>query len=452
MSDRRRSVCTLVSAGLVLLCGGFLTYMSLSDSGGSESLAEQVPMLDTAKPPHDDHAPRDVVSDSGPQALAPIDDFYRVAVSGAVGHDRRRGFGSVSVSLMPGRPVKALSNIRVRLRTFHSGAGLAGDVQAADETGEVRFERVPAGPVTVTTSLGSFDTGQVCEGQTLAIRVDVPALQPVLGHVNDTSLRPVAGARIWISSFDEWVLVATSSASGTFVVDGTPPGVAFAASALGHAIGPVKRSKLNSRLNLVVGSAESVLRGRVVDWADHGVEGALVKLRFKHSSGLPTGAASFVTRTDSEGRFELRELPAGKHELSIVAVACAPFLESIVIPQFGVLEIRPQLGADSRVRGVVRCRGELVEGVVVEVAPEDGPFIGQALTDHNGRFSIIGLSSGAHQAFAYVSYRDGEVVYFENDHDRTEQGALTEHWCARSQLMLDPEHSVDWNVELLKCQ
>lgn len=145
----------------------------------------------------------------------------------------------------------------------------------------------------------------------------------VAGRVVDPGGRPVRGARIWLGADVQFVANRRtySRDDGSFGFDHVAPGrTRLGATKRGYVEVvtdlDVPATRAEPHVVPVVLDPAVALRGRVVDASGAPVAGALVRARAAEEPGAPSARGS-LARSDSSGRFELTDVPAGDLSLAV---------------------------------------------------------------------------------------------------------------------------------------
>lgn len=137
------------------------------------------------------------------------------------------------------------------------------------------------------------------------------------------------------------------------------------------------------------------------------------------SAPIPTGTPYPVTtyQVDSQGKFELKEIPEGSYNLTFWAPGyqAVSFIGSlpkdIDVP---LRPLEPDVKKLHEVKGVVRLANNQPAGDVdVEISSLTGRLAGQReSTDQSGNFKMKGIPSGNYSLAAWTNDSDGELASF----------------------------------------
>jgi protocatechuate 3,4-dioxygenase beta subunit len=313
-----------------------------------------------------------------------------------------------------------------------SGSGLASGQTGED--GEVvleHLETAQSGPLDQKHALlwgdgyvpRTLELEGEPEGGVLDVG-DVPVSSGgvVRGKVLDAETdEPVAGARVYVlGGFDEdvqgvGVQVVVTGEDGAFELTGVPLGAAVLVGDhpdyVSNLVDPAQRALQNPKALFPKGlraaqhdvrlAPGATVQGRVVGPDGEPVAGAIVE-----TPGAAVASANFgldfgKARTDPEGAFTLRGLPAGQ-VLPLRASHRAYGDSAKIMTQAGQTGVTLQLAPPARLHGTVFDEvGEPIAGVPIRVRQEfEDPFVPglyemPAVTDLQGRFHILNPPAGA---------------------------------------------------------
>ena len=151
-------------------------------------------------------------------------------------------------------------------------------------------------------------------------------------------------------------------------------------------------------IHLVVGGSASV-QGRVTDEeTNKPVSGATVSLLVRPRVAMEL--QPIVATTDSDGRYTLKNAPAGTFSLA-VDDSRYPYFETSVSMEAGAAKtVDLRLGKSSlvTVQGEVRLEGKPLSGaaVVVHRIGQPDSWLGASVTDAKGGFTLEGVPPGSH--------------------------------------------------------
>jgi hypothetical protein len=137
------------------------------------------------------------------------------------------------------------------------------------------------------------------------------------------------------------------------------------------------------------------------------------------SAPVPMGTPYPVTtyRVDSQGKFELKDLPEGSYNLTFWAPGYQAVSLIGALPGEVDIPLRPldpDLKKLHEVKGVVRLANNQPAGDVdVEISSLTGRLAGQReSTDEQGNFKMQGIPSGNYSLAAWTTDADGEIASF----------------------------------------
>ncbi len=227
----------------------------------------------------------------------------------------------------------------------------------------------------------------------------IAAYGGVVGSVTDAaSGSVVSGATVTIGGLD-----ATSDSSGRFRIVNVPTGEqAYTASATGYSTvaGGSVRIQPNVSTNLDIElSVAQTGAGTVHGTVTRGQDGVPL-------SGVTVTAGSLSTTTDSQGRYELTNVPVGWQTLSFEKADYASATAIVDVAENGNHEVNTalyQVSVGTIAGTVVDSRtGTGIEGVSVFIA-------GQGLsttTDSSGTYTLANVPAGTHTlSFDRTGYR-----------------------------------------------
>ncbi len=303
--------------------------------------------------------------------------------------------------------------------------------------------------------------------------VVLPAGATVRGTISDPDGGAVRGARVWMEAqgsreVRERVrgLTAVSSNTGTYALQGAPPGVDLLVRAEHDAWVPATSASLRVRpgedrtLDLALKEG-ATLTGRVTDARGGAVSDARVRwglaegLRDRDVEDAFRADAYLgprVLRTDVDGRFELRGLPAGRLLLKVEREGYADwFRNDLRMPDGGEYPaLSIELMGALTIRGQVRggAGGAPVPGAFV-YARERGAASGpeadvgrvQAVvsceTDAQGRYVLEKVPPGQHEVVVW--FASGHIGAAQDWRNENARRAEISAGASGVDFVLDPE-------------
>ncbi|MEQ1894515.1 MAG: carboxypeptidase regulatory-like domain-containing protein, partial [Planctomycetota bacterium] len=298
--------------------------------------------------------------------------------------------------------------------TFHPiGPGYKADAidvrTGAD--GSVRIDRMAPGQVEVWLDRGVSARGAIDPGGLLVLALTIPLGCDVNGLVVESDGRPVAGAEIF-ANHRNWTghVVARSDEEGRFHVRSlAEKSCCLSARQAMHPPTPQQRLEGGSgytyQVRLVFAGTGGALEGTV--WDDAGLPIARAQIlaggedQFLHGFKLAEGgdaypAASQLVRSDEQGRYEVRGLPAGRQVVKVLTRGHARWMGEVEIVEGRTSRLDAVLVAGTTVTGTVtNASGHAVAGVEVALRRETGLLSAACRTDAEGRYELTDLPSGA---------------------------------------------------------
>ena len=136
-----------------------------------------------------------------------------------------------------------------------------------------------------------------------------------------------------------------------------------------------------------------VLKGRVYDSNGNPLEKVQVEVVDTSMSAV----------TDSDGMFELEDVPEGHHVLSAVAAPYACGRAEVLVQAGETAEVLIVLRRGRGINGHVGLLGEAVRGVNVTAVAVDGDARETGQTDSEGFFEFAALPAGTYRVIAETS-------------------------------------------------
>ncbi len=241
-------------------------------------------------------------------------------------------------------------------------------------------------------------TVDVAEGQTARLAVQLQSLPTIRGVVKDKDGKPVAGAAVWVR-FGTPVATGPDGAFelkvGQFGPGQEAPNEVFARHAERGLAGVIEVPQGHRPIELELGGAATVL-GKITDAQGKPIANAEVRLtrwvgRFGYSFGQGP-----PPRSDLDGRYEIKAIPAGSYYISATADGFGEKQE-----KFSVADGRAETIEKSFALPEARLS---ISGIVVDM--DDKPMAGanvsvygqgqpqrQAKSDASGKFIVEGVVS-----------------------------------------------------------
>lgn len=283
-----------------------------------------------------------------------------------------------------------------------------------DERGIARFEGVPTVRVGIYADRRASEFVEPRAGEGTRVRLTVAPGMTIRGKVLDEADRPVAGARIWLSSYGNdsdgnWV--ARADEAGRFELrDVGEFGYCIAAGAPGRPTSGTLRVQgligETQEVALRLHGAGCTVSGRVADASGQPVAGAFVQLQAKsvatdgfakrgQSLGLPP---CLEQRTGSDGTFSWSEVPAGPFEVEVRADGLAAGKAAGIAAPESPVDLAIQLEDDVRVVGrILDPAGRPAAEAMVAVGPYGELAASMSYTLDDGSFELDGIAPGSFQ-------------------------------------------------------
>lgn len=331
----------------------------------------------------------------------------------------RAALGSIRVLLSwsDGRPAEEVWVRALPWAAAHPQA--AARMARTDARGEARLDALPAGWVSLMPFAGGSDTVELAAGAELVHRMQVPQGYSVLGRVVDETLRPVAGAELWLSvegNTDDGAIVARSDGRGEFRLRSVHGGRWIGARSPRH--GPSLMKMLlehpagtELELQLVLRGACGAVEGLVRAPGGAPVADALVRVgpdewhwrrEGSEEGAEPTGVEA---RTDAQGRFLVEGLAIGEAPLLVRAKGFGPWRGAVQVVAGAIVHVDVELASGLRVSGVVRdAAGEALAGVEI-TSGHWGKLGHRARSDSSGAYELVDLPVGEIELFAEAGER-----------------------------------------------
>lgn len=329
-------------------------------------------------------------------------------------------------ALRPGSPV--LFSASPGEPTTPADAAAVQAVQS-DGRGTFRIAESPAAEVELTVRKRGYAAVRlpalrIPAGGAGPVDLGVVTLRPgarLAGHVVDGQSQAIPGAEVFLlteplepNKVDRLIKgrrpVATSAADGRFAVEdlaqGAPVHVAVRAAGFLTASVPAVRPPTERPL-LIRLQPGTALQGRVVAESGDPVAGAGIELQWQaflpEDPERPVGEPLVrATRSDAQGRFEVRDLPLGAVKLGVAAPGF------VGIEAFEVDLPRPVAAGELQ---LVLRRGAILQGRVTSAAGEPVPAVrvgvgeATATTDDAGFYWLEGAALGRQEVlFLHLGY------------------------------------------------
>lgn len=342
------------------------------------------------------------------------------------------------VSSPDGLPIAGATVCAVTDRRGHGDA--VASRATTDAGGRFELHGMPPGEFVVTASASGF--AALCSDADLAalidnegeahalgigedmhgVTIELPRGVDVSGVVRAADGSPVAAARVTWTALDasdvrhrvgldhaDLGAVATSDAAGRFVLRGLPADASGVLRAeLGGASGGVGLAHVPAAgrgdVDVVLGG-RAALRGRVIDPDGAPVGSAVVgfvpSVGGSDLDGLAGASERVTARTDADGWFHMRGLPAGPGRVQLLAPARFAQVESVdLAPGAGqVCELRAEETLGVRGRVLDDAGAPVVGCEVSALLNRDGqpPLFHAIATGSDGTFELWGLAPGEYE-------------------------------------------------------
>ncbi|MEO6593620.1 MAG: sigma-70 family RNA polymerase sigma factor, partial [Planctomycetota bacterium] len=294
--------------------------------------------------------------------------------------------------------------------------------------------RVPLGKVEIRTDRGGEPVeAEVIADQRSEALVALAAGVDVTGIVHDANGAAIAGAQIWLTSFQSpWcamALVAQSDAQGAFVVRAAPKQQSLGATAAGFAPSPLVDLELCDTkvqpvpIELVLREPGGALAGRIVDEKGNGVAGATIAvgdpnqlIDHRVDGRMAEKWAPARAVTDENGAYRLEGLLPATHPVEVWAPTFAFWHGECTIAAQETARLDVTLPQPVTVHGIVTGEDEApLAGAIVRAFPHsfDESFLmgGQydyestfgypfAIADAAGRYRVQRVAPGELQLYA----------------------------------------------------
>ena len=346
----------------------------------------------------------------------------------------------VTVTAPDGSPA---GDVEVRMLPWGAPNPFFSDRYArTDEKGEVVFREVRRGGVTLMAQPGGWGRARIEGGKENEATIEIPAGFAITGVVVDPDDRPVAGATIILArsgAINVGRPYGRSDSQGRFTVPNVEKGLrSIGARAPGWAPTPmillIAKEGEKHELKLRFSNRGGAVAGIVLDPENKPVEGALVKVGGRRTRQFPTEdghnaseAGPVQTRTNAEGRFEVKGLYPGENPIAIRAKRWASWTKTVDVVAGGVYRVEARLGESAIIRGRVTDASDAPLRGVVVCAGRYGDFTGSmAVTDKDGAYELVGVTPGD---VAMMAEEDG-------------------YQTATAKLVVAPGAELTWNVRL----
>jgi RNA polymerase sigma-70 factor (ECF subfamily) len=341
-----------------------------------------------------------------------------------------------------------------------------------DAAGHARA-RVAVGKTRVASDRASQDAMygrgvevDVVAGEQREVTLKLAAGVDVAGVVRDGNGAPVAGARIWLTSFTQpWCAmaqVAESDALGAFTVRAAPKDQSLGATAPGKAPSPLvdletcdcKQSPV--RIELVLGGTGGALAGRVVDEQGKGVAGARIAVGNNKrlvEDGIDGRMrelwAPMQAVSDEKGAYVVDGLQPGKYPVEVWAEAFPFWHGDATIAAGETAQLDITMLRAVIVHGVVTGEdGAPLAGAVVRVFPRaiDETFLMGGQYDYDSTFGFPFAIVDAEGRYRVRRVAPGELQLYAS---RKPGGGLTDilPW-AHEVMQVQPGAVVEWNPKV----
>lgn len=331
-----------------------------------------------------------------------------------------------------------------------------------DEQGQVRT-RVAIGKVAVTADRQSEAVeGEVTAGALCRLQVRLEAGIDAVGYVRDARGAAVAGASVWMTSYQApWcamAVVATSDGSGRFQVRAVGPQQSLGATAPGFApsalvdLERVERKQAPVAIELRLGDGGGSVAGHVIDADGKPVTGAIVAIGSSDrlvdmgvDGRMAENWAPRQVRSDVDGVYRCEGLLPGPQPVEVWAGASPFWHGSVTVVAGETTKLDIALAKGAVVHGVVTGEdGAPLGAAVVRAFPKpiDESFLmmGQydyvstfgypsAVADEHGRYRLPGVAVGEVQLYAGPMRKQGrwgEVVPWAHETLTIAAGATVE--------------------------
>ena len=315
-----------------------------------------------------------------------------------------------------GQPIAGLA-VRVAPQVDPKGLRPAR-VAWTDAQGQARFQDLPAGHreayCTAAPNPYARRRYEVVAGETRQYELQLGSGIEVTGTVRDIDGGVVPGARLVIRAQRSTRCdpLVRCDAAGSYRLPALARGGVIGARANGYAPSRMHRIAARvgtrARVDFVLPGRGGSLHGRVFgpDGEPRSkvlVHAGAVRAAAPDQTGIAPSRAR--CRTGVDGRFELRELPAGALTLVAEAAGLCPERRSINLDPGARREVRIDLAAGAICAGTVRdAEGDPVTGVWV-FARREGAAPSRARTATDGAYRLTGLPAGP----ARLSVRHAEL-------------------------------------------
>lgn len=304
-----------------------------------------------------------------------------------------------------------LERVDVRVLPYESTDPLLfGQWTITDANGIARFARVAAGSAWIVLDrLGAQEQRVLRAGETTEVELRVARGVAVAGVVLDEARRPVEGAEVlldlWSATPREAVPAAVTNAEGAFHVDHVDLRDAFI-GARARGFDPSDFVALKSALRprgieIVLGGRGASVWGRVLDPSGAPAAGALVLVGDEErpprgkEPGLRKGPAALRALADSQGRFRVWGLPAGRITVQARAHRAGAWTGTVEVGPGATGHVEARLEPEVVLEGTARdATGAPAAHAWIQVGLVHRFASRWISADADGSFRVPGLAAG----------------------------------------------------------